>query len=413
MNILFLTLYPFYDNKQTGIYPDLIGEFVDKGHDVYVVSPCEKKNVNRYKARRDYGKLHLLSALIPDYFGVGLLKKGISSLVLSSAYIKAINMSAADVSFQMVLYSTPPITFSSVIDKIKKRDNAFTYLLLKDIWPQGPIDIGALTTTGLKGIVTRYFRQKERKLYSISDYIGCMSGNNCRYLIDKSGIDESKVEICPNSVKLRETIVIDKESVRRKNGLPIDKTIFVYGGNLGVAQGIDFLITCLAENEKKEDTFILIIGSGTEFPRISRWFEENRPKNSKLMTALPHEEYIELMAACDVGLIFLDHRFTIPNFPSRLLSYMEGKMPVLAATDTSTDIGQVVEAGKFGYWCESNDVQAFVDLMDRFSDKSERELMGSNAFNYLKAHYDVAQAYETIIAHIDFRGGRNCENTNS
>ena len=122
---------------------------------------------------------------------------------------------------------------------------------------------------------------------------------------------------------------------------------------------------------------------------------------------------MKVMAACDVGLIFLDHRFTIPNFPSRLLSYMEGKMPVLAATDTSTDIGQVIEAGRFGYWCESNDVQAFVDLMDRFSDKSERELMGSNAFNYLKTHYDVAQAYETIIAHVEFRGGRNCENTNS
>ena len=413
MNVLFLTLMEINDFSQTGIYPDLINEFAKNGHDIYVVSPCEEKNKNKYQLLREKEHVHLVSALIPDYFGVGLIQKGYASLVIGKRYIDAINKAIPTVKFNLILYSTPPITFVSVIEKIKKRDNAYAYLLLKDIWPQGPIDIGALTTTGIKGIVTRYFRKKERKLYSISDYIGCMSGNNCRYLIDKSGIDESKVEICPNSVKLRETIVINKESVRRKNGLPIDKTIFVYGGNLGVAQGIDFLIKCLAENEKKEDTFILIIGSGTEFSRIYRWVEENRPKNSILMTALPHEEYIELMAACDVGLIFLDHRFTIPNFPSRLLSYMEGKMPVLAATDTSTDIGQVIEAGRFGYWCESNDVQAFVDLMDRFSDKSERELMGSNAFNYLKTHYDVAQAYETIIAHVEFRGGRNCENTNS
>ena len=226
-----------------------------------------------------------------------------------------------------------------------------------------------------------------------------MSESNCKYLIEISGVDKEKIEICPNSVKIRGKKIIDKVSVRQKNDLPVKKTIFVYGGNLGIAQGIDFILSCLKENEKRTDSFILIIGSGVEFPRMMRWFEKNQPKNSKLIAAVPKKEYMELMAACDVGLIFLDHRFTIPNFPSRLLSYMEGKMPVLAATDTATDIGQVIEEGEFGYWCESNDVQAFINLMDRMTNESERIRMGKNAFNYLKENYDVKRAYEIIIAH--------------
>ncbi len=400
MNVLFLTLMEINDFSQTGIYPDLINEFAKNGHDIYVVSPCEEKKKNKYQLLREKEHVHLVSALIPDYFGVGLIQKGYASLVIGKRYIDAINKAIPTVKFNLILYSTPPITFVSVIEKIKKKDNAYAYLLLKDIWPQGPIDIGALSETGVKGLVTRYFKRKEQKLYEISDFIGCMSENNRKYLIEKSGVDKNKIEICPNSIKVRNRPEFDKDEVRRSNGLPIDKTIFVYGGNLGVAQGIDFIISCLEKNEENKDSFILIVGSGTEYNRLAQWFEKSNPQNSKLISHLPKEEYMKVMAACDVGLIFLDHRFTIPNFPSRLLSYMEGKMPVLAATDPNTDVGIVIEEGKFGYWCESNDPKVFVELTKRFTDEKERKGLGENAYKFLLSHYDISIAYQTIIEHI-------------
>lgn len=400
MNVLFLTLMEINDFSQTGIYPDLINEFAINDHDIYVVSPCEKKNKARYTLLKEKGKVHLVSAMIPDYFGEGLIKKGVSSMAIGARYFRAIDKAIPKVKFDLVLYSTPPITFSSVIERIKKRDNSYAYLLLKDIWPQGPIDIGALSTTGLKGVVTRYFKQKEKKLYGLSDYIGCMSENNRRYLIEKSGIDESKVEICPNSIKIRGTKVVDKLCVRKENGLPVEKKIFVYGGNLGVAQGVDFILSCIAENEKTNDTFILIVGTGTEYLRMKQWFQDNKPNNSKLIEYLPKEQYMRILAACDVGLIFLDHRFTIPNFPSRLLSYMEGKMPVLAATDPNTDIGMVIQEGGFGYWCESNDPRRFVELMKLFSNEDINAQMGLKAYKFLEKNYSVSKAYETIVKHL-------------
>ncbi len=400
MNVLFLTLMEINDFSQTGIYPDLINEFAENGHDIYVVSPCEEKNKNKYQLLREKEHVHLVSALIPDYFGVGLIQKGYASLVIGNRYIDSINKAIPKVKFNLILYSTPPITFVSVIEEIKKRDNAYAYLLLKDIWPQGPIDIGALSETGVKGLVTKYFKRKEQKLYEISDFIGCMSENNRKYLIEKSGVDKNKIEICPNSIKIRKRPDIDKDEVRHNNGLPTDKTIFVYGGNLGVAQGIDFIISCLEKNEENKDSFILIVGSGTEYNRLAQWFEKSNPQNSKLISHLPKEEYMKVMAACDVGLIFLDRRFTIPNFPSRLLSYLEGKMPVLAATDPNTDVGTVLEEGEFGYWCESNDSEKFVKLMNRFSDYSRRHEMGENAYQFLINHYDVSRTYKIIISHV-------------
>ena len=401
MNVLFLTLMVMNDFSQTGIYPDLINEFAENGHDIYVITPCEKKNKNRFQLLREKGHIHVVSALIPDYYGAGLIQKGYSSLVIGKRYLAAINKAIPTVKFDLILYSTPPITFVSVIEKIKKRDKAYTYLLLKDIWPQGPIDVGALSESGVKGIITKYFKRKEQKLYEVSDCIGCMSEKNRQYLIGKSGVERNKIEICPNAVKVipRSDSNIDRCEIRRKNELPLEKTIFVYGGNLGVAQGIDFIISCLEKNKESSDTFILIVGSGTEYNRLKEWFKANNPENSKLISHLPKEEYMKVMSACDVGLIFLDHRFTIPNFPSRLLSYMEGKMPVLAATDPNTDVGTVIEEGGFGYWCESNDSERFVKMMELFLDPDERVRMGNNAYEYLNNNYNISNAYKTIINH--------------
>ena len=104
-----------------------------------------------------------------------------------------------------------------------------------------------------------------------------------------------------------------------------------------------------------------------------------------------------MIAACDIGLIFLDHRFTIPNFPSRLLSYMQKGIPVLACTDPSTDIGSVITEGGFGWWCESDTPAHFTETVQRALTSDIPE-MGENAFRYLKENYSVQKSYETIIA---------------
>ena len=107
----------------------------------------------------------------------------------------------------------------------------------------------------------------------------------------------------------------------------------------------------------------MIAGSGTDKHLLEAYIRETNPCHVKLLAHLPKEEYDKMVACCDVGLIFLDHRFTIPNFPSRLLSYMQAGIPVLACTDANTDVGKIVAEGGFGWWCESNDPEVFFQLI--------------------------------------------------
>jgi glycosyltransferase involved in cell wall biosynthesis len=192
----------------------------------------------------------------------------------------------------------------------------------------------------------------------------------------------------------------EQERVRTEYGVPRNATIFIYGGNLGKPQGISFLLDILKSNQGKSDRFFFIVGAGTEYENIQTLIE-NGYNNAKLLKYLPKPDYDKLVATADVGLIFLDKRFTIPNFPSRLLTYMEFSMPVLAATDRVTDIREVIEKNDIGFWCESGDLGRFNQCLDKLcEDKETRVGMGENARTYLLANYTVSKSYDIITKHL-------------
>ena len=130
------------------------------------------------------------------------------------------------------------------------------------------------------------------------------------------------------------------------------------------------------------------MGSGTEFGKLEEYFRTAKPKNMKLMSHLPKDDYDRMVAACDVGLIFLDDRFTIPNFPSRLLAYMQAGLPVIACTDPNTDIGQVAVDGGFGWWCRANDAEAFAKAVEEAC-AADLSAMAEKERRYLLEHYTV------------------------
>ncbi len=396
------------DISRRAVYTDLMRKFRDEGHCIYIVSPRER-SFGQQTELVEVDGVHILGVKTLNLQKTSIIEKGVGQILVEGQYKRAIKKYLNGIDFELILYSTPPITFPKVIAFLKKRNpQAKTYLLLKDIFPQNAVDIGMMSKTGLKGVLYRFFRKKEKKLYLMSDYIGCMSPANVEYVLKHNPeIDTTRVEVAPNSVELTNTCCSDnnsnevkakKEDVRKKYGLPVDKPVLIYGGNLGKPQGIPFLIRCLEANAKRNDCHFIVLGNGTELPRLKSWYANNNPKSVIVMDGLPKVEYDELVRACDVGLIFLDHRFTIPNYPSRLLSYLENKMPILCVTDPNTDMGRIAEENGYGYWCESNSIEAFNAILDKMI-SSDREKMGNNAYDFLCKNYLVDNTYDAIIQH--------------
>ncbi|MEG0808545.1 MAG: glycosyltransferase WbuB, partial [Alistipes sp.] len=161
--------------KSRGIYTDLMRKFRDEGHNVYIVTPYERQfGLNTELKIVD--DVHILGVKTLNIQKTNFIEKGVGTILLEGQFKRAINSHLSNVFFDLILYSTPPITFTSVVKMLKKRNpNAISYLLLKDIFPQNAVDLGLFSK---KSPIYLFFRKKEIGLYKISDYIGCMSPAN-------------------------------------------------------------------------------------------------------------------------------------------------------------------------------------------------------------------------------------------
>jgi glycosyltransferase involved in cell wall biosynthesis len=407
MNILFLTILKVDNITDRGVYSDLMRKFQNEGHNVFIVTPLER----RYKQSTILEKSKNVSILKINTFNIqktNALEKWFAIYFMNFQFLRGIKKYFSGINFNLVIYSTPPITFTSLVNHIKKKDGAVSYLLLKDIFPQNAVDLGLISKGGL---LHNYFLRKEKRLYEISDYIGCMSQANVDYLKEKNPeIDPEKIEINPNSHELfDENISIEqKKNIRNKYKIPANAIVFIYGGNLGKPQGISFILDFLDSQKKKPEVFFLVVGSGTEYKKIKAWFDQNKPQNELLLSELPKHDYNLILKSSDAGMIFLDKRFTVPNFPSRLLSFLEYKLPVVAATDKTTDLGKIIMNNNFGLWSESGDLFTLDQNIDKLvNDPELRERMGKNGHNYFLKNYTVDYSYNIMINHFN----RNLNNS--
>ncbi len=395
MKILLLGLYKIADSNSGYIYADLIKEFAKEGHEVYAVTPTPFKT----ECLIDSNHATVIKVKNGSTEKVGKIKKVINLFLLDRRTIKAIKKYAKGMVFDYIITMSSNLSFYKTMKYFKKKHCAFSYLLLKDIFPQNALDMGMLKTTGIKGIIYKYFRKKEQKFYQNADKIGCISEANITFLLKHNPeMNPNKVEVCPNSVIPEEIIVsnAEKQQLKEKYHLPLDKMIFVYGGNFGVPQGVPFIIECLKKLQNREDLHFVFLGDGTEFHYLEEFVNQVKPKNITVFKRLPREDFDKMLYSCDVGLIFLDYRFTMPNYPSRALSYMQASLPILAATDTATDIGRNIIEGGFGWWCPSNDVNQFCKLVEQISHE-DLTVKKQLSKEYLIHHFSVKKSVEIIL----------------
>jgi len=300
----------------------------------------------------------------------------------------------------LILYATPPITISRLIKALKRKSDAKTFLMLKDIWPQEMVDLSLIKDGGL---IERYFRYKEKELYSISDWIGCTSQANVDYIIAHNrDVNKEKLTIVHNGVEPCRSYSNQaiRAEIRHKYNIPDDTVMFFYGGNLGKAQGVDFLLECLLQVKGRSDCFFVICGSGTEYSKINDFFITYMPNNMLLLPYLSKENYDNFIKASDVGMVFLNSAFTVPNDPSRFYAYLEQAKPVLACTDLATDIKNEIIENQLGWWCESKDAndffRIFISVLN--TDIKALEAMGNRARAILEEKYNVFDDYKRIMS---------------
>ena len=387
MNILYLSAIPFKIEKNPSIYTDLIQELTIFGDKVTVASI--DSSLKPFQIKRTVEKnIDLIYIGSFQLYNVNILKKGLAIITLPFFMKRAIKK--LDISkFDLILYETPPITWAGIVNQIKKKNKIKSFLMLKDIFPQNAVDIGLMKKDSL---IFNYFKRKEELLYEVSDYIGCMSKGNIEYIIkNNSKIPKEKLYYFPNTKKDTGNGNIDFEK---------RKLQFVYGGNMGLPQGVLNIAPAISYFKNEEDIEFIFVGRGTEWNKISEYFRDQ--KNVKVLESLPREEYESLLSSCDAGFIFLDSRFTIPNYPSRTLAYLEKGIPIIAATDKNTDIKDLIVNNKVGLWSCSDDINSLIENIKVMKEnKEKRRVFSKNARELFLKEFQVEKSVNLLHKYIN------------
>ncbi len=401
-NIVFFTsVYP--EDGHGNLYFDLVKEFENQGHHVDVVTPIERKYKKKTSCTQN-GDINVYRIKSLNFRGkVSLIEKGIATLWFliwfKQVYHKYLKLNNYDIA----IFATLPITYAPVMKKLKKK-GTYIYLLHKDFFPENAIDLNILHKNS---IMYKIFEKCELSMYKCSDSIGVMSEGNKKYILKlNKGVTEDMVDICPNSIipssneKIAE-LSSHKKEIREKYQIPHEAVVFIYGGVISRAQGTEYIISLIKHLKECERAFFLFVGSGNTFDELKREIDKNRCENVRILSYIPKNDYDLLMASCDIGMVFLDYGFTVPNIPSRLLGHIDFSQPIIAATDEHTDFKDILLQNQIGLWSASNDPNAFVENVNCLVHNEElRNKMGKNARRYLLESCNATISYQEIIKHI-------------
>ena len=372
------------------MYGDLIQEYIKQGHKVYTVAPTVKVKTHISVEN----KVEVLRVKTLTLFGVGNVKKGIAYQMLIPQYLLAIKKHFSNIHVDLIICHTPPLEFALIMQVLKKKFKCSFYLLLRDYIWQDAVGLGIIKE---KGIICRYYRYLEKKMYHLADGIGCMSQGNIEFVkYYYPELNVSKLHILDNfqSPQMNEEWDNDLMEKYELKG----KFVSIYGGNMGISKKMENILALAQACMMYHDVIFLLIGNGTSFEKLKTKARQLELTNVNFFDFIPRDEYQKLMSQCDLGLISLNENLKIPNIPSKTISYFNMSIPILASIDYVTDYGELLESTNSGLWSYGGDLKTLKTNFDRlYQSPNLRREMGQNGYNYYCKNMTTEYAYYKIM----------------
>jgi O26-antigen biosynthesis N-acetyl-L-fucosamine transferase len=301
--------------------------------------------------------------------------------------------------FDLIVFYSPTIFFGALVRRLKVLWRCPAYLVLRDIFPEWAVEAGLLRRGG---ILHSYFRRKEMLQYSVADVIGVEAPGNLAYFKNDRGDTRLCVEVL---FSWMEVMARHERKPRCRSMLGLDgKVVFFYGGNIGVAQDVDNILRLAARVRAQSDIFFLLVGDGSEVPRLESEIQSCGLQNIVILPAAPQQEYMEMLSEFDVGLVTLDRRLSTHNLPGKIFGYMNNALPILASVNPGNYLAALLEESAAGLSCENGDDSCLVAAALRLAADTElRRYMGQKSRDLLEAKFSVQAAAAQILSHFQHR----------
>ncbi len=300
-----------------------------------------------------------------------------------------------DLPADLIVYYSPTIFLGKLVSRLKRMWKCPAYLVLRDIFPRWAVEAGILKGNSL---LYRYLRRRELEEYAPADHIGVEAKSDLHYFSGELTQIGGRAEFLPNWID-RAVEPANPSAWRTRLKLE-GKVVFFYGGNLGVVQDMDNILRLATSLRDREDVFFLVMGSGSEAPRLEREIERLKPRNLLLLPPMAEKDYLECLCAWDVGLVSLDRRLRSHNFPGKILGYLACGKPVLASINAGNDSIEILKGAGAGLVCINGEDESLRDAaLSLASDPQLRKRLGNNARSLAGGMFFVQTVARQILSH--------------
>lgn len=319
---------------------DLADEFLRQGIAPTVIT--SDPSLQNKSVLAELEGIRILRLKAPEHKNIARIRRAIAEIVMPFFMIRNFRKSVLkNAKWDAVIWYSPTIFLGPFIFYLKWRNACPSYLILRDIFPAWALDLELLK----KGPTYYFFRIFERFQYSIADCIGVQAFGNLNYFKSWSGFAHKKIEVLHNwlSQKSPSHCSVDIST------LPIaNRKIFIYAGNMGVAQGIGDLLFLAEALLTREDIGFLFIGRGSDMEFLRLDANNRGLDNVVFCNEIDADQIPDLYAQCHVGLIALDTRHKTHNIPGKFLSYLQSGLPVMAIVNDGNDLQLMIETYQVG-----------------------------------------------------------------
>jgi glycosyltransferase involved in cell wall biosynthesis len=369
---------------------DLSREFVRQGHELTVILPSA--DIKQLWALENVDGVQVLRLSSPRTKDIGYVRRTLGELFMPFVMLRGLKKSPlANQKWDGVAWYSPSIFHGPLVSALKKASHCKSYLIIRDIFPEWAVDMELMG----RGLPYRFFDALARYQYSVADIIGVQTPGNLIYFGDWHGKPGRTLEVLQNwlgkpaskrcPIRLEETVLAGRN-------------VFVYAGNMGIAQGMDILLDLAQRLHQRDDVGFLFVGRGSDVQRLQRDVRARGLSNVVFFDEIDPDEIPDLYAQCNVGMVALDPRHKSHNIPGKFLTYMQSGLPVLANVNAGNDLAKRIRDERVGQVCESNQVDELLQLIDKLLVQIEADKdLSARCSRLFEREFAVEQAVQQIV----------------
>ncbi|RRR78420.1 MAG: glycosyltransferase WbuB [Candidatus Viridilinea halotolerans] len=257
---------------------------------------------------------------------------------------------------------------------------------VQDVYPEALV---AQQRMAEHGLLVRFLRWLDRAIAHASSHVVVISPHFARIYHEQRCLPRARLSLVPNWVAAQPCASPTAiAAYRQQQHLAKQTFLIVYGGNVGVAAGVEQVITALQSLDDLPDLRLLIAGAGSRLHACQQLAAMQPMQRVLFHTPWATPETTTVLGSADLLVLPTQREQSLASVPSKLLAYMLAGRPVLATALPHSDLANIIMQAGCG-WVVAPDrpdiLAAQIRAIAQLS-AVERQQRGAAGRRYVLAH---------------------------